>query len=106
MEGKERPKKEADRSRLVGGRFNKQGNLHMRLVLGHFKTSGSLHPPPRSLKVCVEALMEFSHGYRPDGINNTLFSQGSGLEAAPAVGMLGRMYIPRTGWGRGIRGQG
>lgn len=34
MEDRERPKKEADHSRLVGGRFNKQGNLEVRLVLG------------------------------------------------------------------------
>lgn len=33
-EGKEKPKKEAYHSRLVGGRLNKQGNLHRRLVLG------------------------------------------------------------------------
>lgn len=32
-EGRERLRKEADHSRLVGDRFNKQGNLHMRLVL-------------------------------------------------------------------------
>lgn len=33
-EGKERPKKEAAHSRLVGGDFNKLGNLLKRLVLG------------------------------------------------------------------------
>lgn len=32
-ESMERPKIEADCSRLVGGRFNKQENLHTRLVL-------------------------------------------------------------------------
>ena len=31
-EGKERQKKEADHSRFVGGRFNKQGNLHTKEV--------------------------------------------------------------------------
>ena len=40
-QGKERVKKEADLSRLVGG-VNKQGNLHMRLVLGGYKIS-NLH---------------------------------------------------------------
>lgn len=34
MEGKERTKKEADPSRLIRGTFNKQGNLHMTLLLG------------------------------------------------------------------------
>ena len=34
MEGKKRPKKEADYTRLVGGRFSKQGDLFTRLVLG------------------------------------------------------------------------
>lgn len=33
-EGKESLKKEADSSRFVGGRVNKQENLHMMLVLG------------------------------------------------------------------------
>lgn len=33
-EGKERLKKKAECSRLVGGSANKQGNLHVRLVLG------------------------------------------------------------------------
>ena len=32
MEAKERPKKETDYFRLVGGTINNQGNLHMRLV--------------------------------------------------------------------------
>ena len=32
MEGRERWKKEASHSRLVGGRFNKQGKLLMRLI--------------------------------------------------------------------------
>ena len=32
MQGKERPKKEADHYRLVSSRVNKPGNLHTRLV--------------------------------------------------------------------------
>ena len=53
-EGKERPKKEADLSSMVGGRFNKQGNLPMRFVLGGGgrKTSRSPHLPTRIFKVC------------------------------------------------------
>ena len=37
--GQERQKKEADHFRMVGGRFNKQENLHTRLALGVHKTS-------------------------------------------------------------------
>lgn len=45
MEGQERLKKEADHSRLGGGRFRKQGNLHARFDLGGYHLSRSLHPP-------------------------------------------------------------
>ena len=36
-EKKGETKKEADYSKLVGNRSNKQGNFHMRLVLGDIK---------------------------------------------------------------------
>ena len=74
-EGKERPAKEADHSRLVCGRFKKQGNLLTRLVLGHYKMSRSLHPPTRILKVYIEALMGFSLICHPDYLKNTLLFQ-------------------------------
>ena len=64
-------KEGADHSRLVGGRFNKQGNLHTRIVLGGCKTSGLPHLPPGILKVYIEALIGFSHVRRPDGLNST-----------------------------------
>lgn len=35
--------------------------------------------------------------FSPDGVNNTLLSQGYVLENAVAVGMVGRIYIARTG---------
>ena len=54
-EGREIPKKEVAHSRLVAGRFNKQGNLFIRLVLGGCKTSRSLHLPTSILKVYIEA---------------------------------------------------
>ena len=50
-------------TRLVGGKFNKQENLHTRLVLGGCKKSGSPHQPARILKVYIEALTGFSHVY-------------------------------------------
>lgn len=33
LEGNERPQKEAAHSRLAGGRYNKQGNLHTMFIL-------------------------------------------------------------------------
>lgn len=51
-----RLKKRADHSRLIGGRFNKQGDLRMRLVLGDHKMSGFPHLPARILKVYKEDL--------------------------------------------------
>ena len=99
VEGKERTKKEADPSRLVGGSFHKQGHLTTRLLSGSCKMSRSLPPPARILGVYIEALVGFSLMYRPDGLNTTSLSQGCVLEMAPAMGTGGRMheYVPRTG---------
>lgn len=55
-EGKQRLKKEANHSRLAGSRFNKQGNLHTRLVLGSYK----MRSLPESEKF-TEALMSYSY---------------------------------------------
>lgn len=86
-----------ERGILVGGSCNKQGNLHTKLVLGSCKMSRSLHPPARILKVYTEDLAGLSHKHSPDGLNNTLFSQGCNLERAARVGVLDKTYIPRTG---------
>lgn len=80
---------------MVGGRFGKQENLHMRLVLNGCKTSRSLHTPLRILKVCIEAFIGFSHVFSSDGLN-ILLSHGYVLETAPNVGMVGGTYIART----------
>ena len=74
-----RKRKKANHSRLVGGSFNKQGNLHLRLFSGH-KMSRSLHLPARILKIYREALIELHHIHHPAGLNNTLFSQGCALK--------------------------
>lgn len=79
-EGKEGPKKEADPSRLVNDRFNKQGDLYTKFILGGLKRSRFLHLPTRILKVYIAALSEFRHMRHPDGLNNTLLSQGCVLE--------------------------
>lgn len=62
VDGKEKPRKEANYSRMVGGSFNKQRNLHRKLVLGILKISWSLYPPA-------------SHILSPDDLN-TLLSEG------------------------------
>lgn len=80
---------------MVGGRFSKQENLHMRLALNGCKTSRSLHMPVRILKVYIKAFIGFSHVFSPDSLN-ILLSQGYVLETAPSVGMVGGTYIPRT----------
>lgn len=104
MEDKEKLKKKADHSRLVGGRFNMQRNLHMSRSLH----SVVPHPPPhpaetqsaaRILKLYIEDLMEFSHVISPNGLSTTLLSQGCIHEMTASVGIVGRIYIPRTGEG-------
>ena len=92
MKGEERWKKKTDGSRLVGDRFNKQENLHV----GSCKTSRSLSPHTRILKVYIETLTEFSYIYCLDGLDDTLLFQDYALETAPSVGMMGGIYIPRT----------
>lgn len=47
-EGKERPNKDADHSRLVDENFRKQGNLHRKLVLGGCKRVDLCTCPPES----------------------------------------------------------
>lgn len=59
--------------------------------------SRSLCLPTRVLGLYIEALMGSRHIECPDGLNNTLLSQGYVLEMAPTVGTVGKTYIPRTG---------
>lgn len=59
------------------------------------ETSGA-HLPARILEVYVEDLIGVSHVHHPDGLHNTLLSQGCALETAPAGGTVGRVYIPRA----------
>lgn len=98
MEGKESLKKEANHSRLVCGRFNKHGKLHMRFVLGGCETNRLLNLPTRILKVYLEAFTGFSHMYFPDGLHHTLLSQGCVLENSSSCGKGGQKV---HGKGRG-----
>ena len=101
-EGKERPKKEADHSRLVGGRFNKQGNLHMWLVLASIRwvdlsalqNLTSLYRGLNLLQAHTPSRWSQQH------IDWSYCSQDYVLETAPSVGMVCTMYIPRTGEGK------
>lgn len=86
---------ETDHSRWVGGRCNEQRNLHMGFVSCSCKMSVFLHTLIRILKVCTEALTDFSHACSPDGLN-ILLSQGYVLEAAASMGIAGWTYVPRV----------
>lgn len=77
--GKERLEEAAALSRVVGGRFNDQGNLQTRLSLGGPKMCRSPHPPTRIL---TEILTGSSHICSPDGLTNTLLSQGCVSESS------------------------
>ena len=71
---KDRGKRQTTPDLQVAGLISK-GNLHAKLVLGGCKMNRSLHPPARTLKVYIEAVMGFTYDYHPDGLNNTLLSQ-------------------------------
>lgn len=70
-------KKDANHSKLVGSRFNKEEGTYipMKLVLGISKMNRSLYLPNQNLKVYVEALIGFSDVHSLDGLNNTLLSR-------------------------------
>lgn len=96
MEGRERPRKEADHYRFGGGKYNKQhtvalvhickGTYILRLF-GVLQTSRSLHLPTRILKVYIVALTGLI----------TYSVQGCIFEMAACAGTVGRTYIPKTG---------
>lgn len=94
--GKERPKKEADGSRLGGGKFHKQGNLYGRLVLGSCKMSRSpsFH---RILKLYIEALAGFSHVCCPECLITHCSLKPESLKSSDYERMVGRWCILRTG---------
>lgn len=98
-ERRERRMEEAGCSGSVGGRFNKQRNLAMRLVLGGSKTHSSAHPLP-DLDSFIEALVGLSHVSCPDGLNTTSRSPGWVLWAASGHGR-GRRNTPSKERGGG-----
>lgn len=96
LKGRERLKKAADHSRLVGGRFNKQENLFTRLTLGGYGTSRFLYCPlARILKVSIGLNWVQSHTLTPHFYHQAIF-----LEKLLGVGKVSRhAFIPRTGEG-------
>lgn len=101
-EGREKPKKEAGHSRLVGGSFIQQGNSCMRLVLGHCKMTRSLHLSAIILSLYKDLTSHIpsSHVYHPDGLNTTILSQVCVLGTSSGAGKGNRIPIRRTGqWG-------
>lgn len=79
-------KKVAGHYTVVGDRFNKQGNLLMRLLFVSHKTSRFPHSPARISEVYVEALTGLDHMDSPEVLSNTLISQGSILGATFSEG--------------------
>lgn len=57
--------------------------------------SRSPHPPTGILKIM--SLSGFRHIFSPDGLNNTLLSQGYVLETATSMGIVGDTHVPRMG---------
>lgn len=70
---------------MIGGRFNKQGDLHN--LSWAIERLINLHTHPTEFKNM------FRHIYHPDDLKNTLFSQGNILQNASH---MGTMYIPST----------
>ena len=89
-------KREADNSRLVDIRFNTQRNLHTKKLswVGQRQLHALTHLPEAYR--FTEALTGFIHVFGSHGLIHTLFSHGYVLGIVPNVGMMGRMYLPRT----------
>lgn len=98
-EGQGEKKERAGYSRLVGGRFNKQGNLPLRPVLSSLKTVDLCTHLPESEKCISKPKLRFSHIFNPDGLYNALLSQACILETCFHCVNGGRMHIPKTAEG-------
>lgn len=93
----ERLKKETDHSRLVCGRFNRQGNLNTRLVLRGCKTRRFLHRPARFIYICRYRSLNMN--YQSHAVHMISTARCT-LKIVPDnvfhCGMADRMHIPRT----------
>ena len=104
--GRERLGREAEHPRWTAGRSNNQGNLTYKACLGWPWDESISTPGCQSLQFIQRSQLGFSYIFSPDDLNNTLLSPGYVLKTAPATGMLGRTYTPRTGEDRGGQGKG
>ena len=95
-EGKGKLRQEADHFRSVDGSFQKQENLWKRLLLGGREMNRYLQPAPRILKVSSKLLAKFSHISSTYGSTTHYCLNTVNLNTAPAVGTMGRTYIPKT----------
>lgn len=59
----------------MGDRFNKQGNLQKRLVLGGCVMRRSPFLPATILSFYIKAIKGFSHVHHPSDLNDTLLFQ-------------------------------
>lgn len=91
-------------SRLAGGRFNRQGNLHMRLVLGSQLLETQLSQPAHcNLKFIwrpylgCHVLVQMVPAPRCS-------LKAAFLKTASNVGTMGRWHIPKQGRGCGASG--
>lgn len=78
--------------RLAGGRFEVQGDLLRRLLLGGHKTSGPLTPPTRIFP-------GFSHVYHPNGLNGYCSLKAVPLKVVWLWDCWVERTVPRTGEG-------
>lgn len=90
MEGKERPKKKVDHSRLVTGLISKGTCISGSSWLAARWVDLHIHLPEPW--VYIETLTGFSNVSSPDGLNNTLLSQGYVLEMASAMATVARTF--------------
>lgn len=91
MESRERPMKETEYSRPVGGRLNKHQELTWKACLGRCKASRSPYLPTRifnSLHKGLGWVQSCSDG--SDGFSNTLLSQDYISEKVPSCGNGGQ----------------
>ena len=97
MGSRERPKKEASHSTLVGGKFYKQENLFVQLVFSILKTS-KFPCPHQILQICMEALRVQSYTQFGWLKHHSTISKLY-LWVASREGKVDRAHIPRAGWG-------
>ena len=101
-DSKERQKRMADHLRLVGGRFNKQGNLHERFfVLGNPTKKQISAPASQNVKCLYRALMgSVTHSVQTI---STPYSLKAASLKKLQMGRIDMMHVPRTVRDKGLQ---